>query len=404
MKMKSLLSILIAGALSLGACGEGHHDHDHDGHDHETEHHDHDAEDHDEHDHDHEDGDHHDHEHEAAGHNHDAEIPLPDKEAARLGVKTVKVLRGPFAETLRVGGEIERASDGEYVVSAPRSGRFTASQALQIGSHVSAGQSLGSISAAGTEGGDAVQAANARYDAARREVERLKPLVASGAVARVELQKAEAEMAAAKAEAGSGVSGVTTSPGTGVITSVAARTGEFVERGQTIAIVSKNTKLTLRADVPARHAAIARSASSANFRQEGMASAVSLSSNGGRRIGGESTTATAGYIPIRFSFSNDGTAIPGSYAEVWLIGASRTDVLTIPAGAIVEIQGVKYVFEKVHEGRYIKHRVETGGTDGLNIEVLSGLTGGEEIVSEGSRVIRMAEISHIAPPAHTHNH
>ncbi len=407
MNTKYALSIILGLSLSLGACGNGHSGHDHEGHDHETEHHEGHDHDHEGHDHEHEghDHDHEGHEHEAEGHDgHDAEIPLADKEAGRLGVKTVKVERGRFSETLRVGGAVERASEGEYVVSAPRSGRFTPNGALQVGRHVSAGQALGTIKATGTEGGDPVAASRARIAAAEREVERLRPLVASGAVSKAEFQRAEAELAAARAEGGGNVSSAAVSPGAGVITSVMVRSGEFVERGQTLAVVSRNTSLTLRADVPARHAAMARSASTANFRQEGMSQAVSLSSNGGRRLGGEVTSASEGYVPVRFSFTNDGTAIPGAYAEIWLKGAERPDVITIPLSAIVEIQGVKYVFEKVHEGQYAKRRVQTGGSDGLRVEVLSGLNGGEQIVSDGARVIRMAEISHIAPPAHTHNH
>lgn len=408
MKQKKILSYILALSLSLGACGHsGHegHDHEHEGYDHASEMaegHDHDHEGHDH------DGDEHEHEgdeHDGHGHAaHDSEIPLADKEAARLGVKTAKVGRGPFAETLRVGGVVERATDGEIVVSASRSGRFSSNASLQIGNHISAGQSLGSISSAGTEGGDVVAAGRARLQAAEREVERLKPLVATGAVSRAEFQRAEAELSLARAEAGSGVSGTVTSPGAGVVTNVAVRNGEFVERGQTIAVISKNTKLTLRADVPARHAAMGRQAVSANFRQEGMGAAVSLNSHGGRRLDNSAAAASEGYIPVRFSFVNDGTAIPGAFAEIWLIGSQRPDVLTVPEKAIVEIQGVKYVFEKVHEGKYAKHRVRTGGSDGVSVEVIEGLSGGEEIVTDGARVIRMAEISNIAPPAHTHNH
>ena len=396
MKQKTLLYIILGMSLCAGACGDGHSSHD--GHNHETEQH----EDHDGLDHEHEG---HDHEHEGVGHDgHDAEIPLADKEAARLGVKTQKATRGSFAETLRVGGVVERAAEGEYVISASRSGRFTPNASLRVGSHVSAGQCVGTIKAGGVEGGDPVAAARARVAAAEREVERLRPMAASGAVSRADLQRAEAELASARAEAGTGVSGNAVSPGSGVVTSVTARSGEFIERGQTLAVVSRNTALTLRADVPARHAAMARSASTANFRQEGMSDAVSLSANGGRRLGGDVQSASEGYIPVRFSFSNNGTAIPGAYAEIWLVGSQRPDVLTIPASSIIEIQGAKYVFEKVHEGQYAKRRVQTGGTDGIRVEILSGLNGGEEIVSDGARVIRMAEISHIAPPAHTHNH
>lgn len=394
MKKTRFLSYILSISLCVTSCGHS----DHEGHEHEHEGHKHGTET----EHGHEAHDHIAGEHEHNG--HDAEIPLSDKEASRLGIKTEKIVRGPFTEALKVSGVVERATNGELVVSASRSGRFIANSSFQTGRQVSPGQVLGSISPSGTEGGDAVAAAQVRLAAAQLEVERLKPLAASGAVSRAEYIRAASELALAKAEAGTGASGSVTTPGSGVITSVLVRSGEYVERGSTIAVISKNTNLTLRADVPSRHAMAGMRAVSANFRQEGMSETVSLRQHNGHRLDNNTSTASEGYVPIRFSFTNNGTAVPGAFAEIWLLGSERADVLTIPLSAIVEIQGVKYVFEKVHEGKYTKHRVTTGGSDGLKVEVIEGLNGGEEIVTDGARVIRMAEISNIAPPAHTHNH
>lgn len=410
MKKYFITAVALSLILSGTACGDSHgHDEEtsvadeHAGHDHDAEKdHDHESESGEVHEgHDHGDGDVHDHDGDHEG--HESEIPLDDADAARLGVKTAVVTPEPFSETLRVGGVVERGAEGEWVVSAPRSGRFTVAPGIRVGATVHAAQTIGSVSSAGIEGGDASAAASSRVQALRAEVARLRPLAESGAVSRAELIRAESDLREAEAAAGS-VPHTAVAPGAGVITSLEVRGGQFVERGQTIAVISRDTRLTLRADVPSRHAAMARNARTANFRQPGMAEAVSLSAMDGRRTGQTVPDASQGYIPLRFSFANPGSVVPGACAEIWLVGPARESAVCVPRDAIIEIQGVKYVFEKVHKGKYAKHRVTTGGSDGMRIEILSGLNGGEEIVTEGSRVIRMAEISHIAPAPHSHNH
>lgn len=71
---------------------------------------------------------------------------------------------------------------------------------------------------------------------------------------------------------------------------------------------------------------------------------------------------------------------PGMTADVWIKTASKEDVILIPAAAVKEKEGKKYV--EVLEGKEIKKRgVEAGlkGTDGF-IEILSGLNEGEKVV------------------------
>ena len=38
------------------------------------------------------------------------------------------------------------------------------------------------------------------------------------------------------------------------------------------------------------------------------------------------------------------------------------------------------------------------------VEIKEGLKPGEEVVAKGASIIRMAEVSAVAPPSHTHNH
>ena len=46
--------------------------------------------------------------------------------------------------------------------------------------------------------------------------------------------------------------------------------------------------------------------------------------------------------------------------------------------------------------------VTTGGRNGVDVEILSGLEGGEDVVVKGAYQVRLSSASVI--PGHTHNH
>ncbi|MBQ0068314.1 MAG: efflux transporter periplasmic adaptor subunit, partial [Bacteroidales bacterium] len=109
------------------------------------------------------------------------------------------------------------------------------------------------------------------------------------------------------------------------------------------------------------------------------------------------------YVPVTFQFDNNGTVIPGAYAEVYLITGIREGVISVPTTALTEEQGVYYVYCKVDDHAYRKQEVTLGATDGENTEILTGLNGGESVVIKGAINVKLAGASN-AIPAHTHNH
>ncbi|MDE7095904.1 MAG: efflux RND transporter periplasmic adaptor subunit, partial [Muribaculaceae bacterium] len=295
----------------------------------------------------------------------------------------------------------------EGVATATRSGILTLSPDINTGVRVSAGTSIGSISASNVQGGDPSVQAIAARNAAKRELDRLKPLHDDGIVSTEEYNNAlrayeEAEASVRLLKQGS-VS--VNSPKAGVITQIFAKTGEYVEIGQRIAAVSGNTSLTLRADVPEKYITRLSGVTDANFRAASSEETYNVKELGGKIISNPgATVAENGYIPLYFTFTNNGAISPGAFAEVYLISNSRHNVISVPKEAIVEISGNKCVYTTHGEGHYMKHLVTTGATDGKRVEILSGLEPDEEVVVTGAQVIRMAETSATAVPGHTHNH
>lgn len=400
-------ALLTAATLTLGlaACshpGESHdeqegHEHaehdgvDHEGHDHESEGHDHEAEGHEEHGHE----------------GHADEFKLSADAAKRFGVQTQRLAPGEFHETVIVSGRIESAVSDQAVVSAPRAGVVSFARGVNPGMKVAAGQTIASVSPKGLAGGDPQRAAIATRDAARAEMRRIEPLYKEGIVSAKDYNEAKRILAEAEAAAGGAPAGAAAATATrgGALTQLLVRPGEYVELGQPIAVVSASSRLTLRADVPERYYNMLPTVATANFRPDYSESTLRLADLGGRLAGYPgSTPSQGGYIPVYFTFDNNGSVVPGSFAEVTLIGASRPSALTVPVEAVIEIQGNKYVYTREHDDSYIKRLVKTGRSDGLSIEVMSGLSEGMDVVVKGAGVVRMAETSKTALPAHTHNH
>ncbi len=403
------IPILIFAALTWSAasvgCGNGK------SHEDETEHHEDHEHDHEEHDHEGEEHEHHEGEHDEhdghEGHDHGALIELKKEQAEKFGVKTEKIDPSSFAEVTLVSGRIESKASDEGIASATRSGILTLSPNINVGVKVGSGASIGTISASKVQGGDPTVQAIAVRDAAKRELDRLKPLHEDGIVSTEEYNNAlrayeEAEATVKISKQGSAS---VNSPKAGVITQLLAKSGEYVEIGQSIAVISGNTSLTLRADVPEKYISRLAGVKTANFRPSSSEEVFVLEELGGRLISNVgSALSENGYIPVYFSFSNNGKVAPGTFAEVFLKSGERHEVLSVPKEAIVEINGNKCIYASHGEGHYIKHVVTLGASDGKRIEVLSGLHPGEEVVVKGAQIVRMAETSATAVPGHTHNH
>jgi len=79
---------------------------------------------------------------------------------------------------------------------------------------------------------------------------------------------------------------------------------------------------------------------------------------------------------------------PGMYARVRLTVERRPNALTVPRGAIVDINGKRGVF-MVENGQIARFReVTTGLTDAERAEILTGLNEGERVITVGAMALR----------------
>jgi len=72
----------------------------------------------------------------------------------------------------------------------------------------------------------------------------------------------------------------------------------------------------------------------------------------------------------------------GMYADVSILAQERTGALLVPRAAVTEVEGQKAVYV-VADGRVELSAVTTGLTDAERIEILSGVSAGEQVVTAG---------------------
>lgn len=386
--IKTLLTTL--GTLALAACShEGHeaHEHDHEaGHIHsEAEGHDHHADEH----------------AEARAH---GEIVLEPEMAEKFDVVTEVVASGKFQEGISVSGQIVNTPLSSAIVSAPTSGIVTFSAGIEQGADVNTGAVVARISSKGITGGDADEAARLTMENAKKEVDRLAPLHADGIVSTRDYNAAVQAYDQARAAYSQGAaSGTAKAPASGVISQLLVQQGQYVEAGAPIASISSAKRLSLRADLPERYYQQATAITDASVEVPGTGRLVSLSELGGKR-GGEAMASEGGYIPVYFNFDNNGLFAPGSYVKAMLLTGERDGVLSVPVTALSEQQGAYFVYQKLDDECYKKVPVRVGATNGTHAEIVAGLSGGEEIVTNGTTAVRLAEQASVAPEGHSHNH
>ena len=87
-------------------------------------------------------------------------------------------------------------------------------------------------------------------------------------------------------------------------------------------------------------------------------------------------------IRTRLKFKNPDEALkPNMFADVTIFGGGKVDVVKIPREALIRSGGEERVILSMGEGRFQPRKVVSGIESGDEIEILSGLKGGEDVVT-----------------------
>jgi len=190
----------------------------------------------------------------------------------------------------------------------------------------------------------------------------------------------------------------------GFVKNIFVTEGQFVEAGTPLATISKNKKLILQANVSQKYFNNLSAITSANFRTTESETVYSTAQLNGKIISyGKSASANSPFIPVTFEIDNTGNLIPGSVVEVYLKSFPIPDALAIPVSSLIEEQGNFFVYVQTEGESFQKREVKLGASDGINVQLLSGVEEGERVVTKGAYQIKLSTAAGTLP-AHGHEH
>ena len=185
--------------------------------------------------------------------------------------------------------------------------------------------------------------------------------------------------------AGSDGSVTLRSPSDGVVSEVLVREGQSVLAGMPLLRVNGTATLWLEAAVP--------QASTAGIRR-GTPVTATVSALPGRTFEGEveallpQIDAGSRTQRARVVLRNaDDVLVPGMFAELRLQPQAGASVALIPSEALIATGSDSRVIMLGSDGSFVPVRVQIGRSGGGRTEILSGLKGGERVVSSGQFLI-----------------
>ncbi len=353
----------------------------------------------------------------------------------RIPFATVAAAAAPLQESLELPATIEAHPSGTALVASPAAGFFEApdSGLLSPGAAVRRGQLLGrltplpeSIAGWHTLPAELVEAHN-RVAESEREHARASRLVDAGAVparrlheAEIALENARAGLAAlqnrasAVSAAGSVEDGLgILAPMGGIMAEVHVTRGEPVDPARTLFRIVDLDLLVARVEVPEpEFQELLKARRSGEVLSLALRPATAVRSTAGQNewiVGGrllelgvelDATTRTA---PVRYELRGaSATLRPGMSAVARLhVGGART-VVAIPSAAIIDLAGVQVVYLQLGGETFEERAIATGIRQGDLVEVVSGLSPGDRVVTTGAYQVRLAALSPDAAPAHSH--
>lgn len=348
----------------------------------------------------------------AAGAN---DINYTKEQAWRVEFANAPARVQPFNEVVRTSGQILSAPGDEAVLTAQISGIVTfLGKNLVSGSNVGSGTALFSVKSnevVQSNLGAAVQQAERDLATAKQQFERSAELVQDKLVSQKDFLEAKLRYENAQTQlANLSVSKNfnqnrqrVSAPISGFLKNILVENGQFVQAGQALATVSRNKKILLRADVSQKYFPKLASFSSANFKTSNDGQVFNTRQLNGRVVSfGKSAEMGSPFLPLHFELDNVGGFVPGSVVEVFLQSGAKP-ALVIPSSALMEEQGNFYAYVQVAGETFQKRELKIGASDGLLVQVLSGIIEGERVVTKGAYQIKLATASG-AMPEHGHEH
>ncbi|WP_348814015.1 efflux RND transporter periplasmic adaptor subunit [Flavobacterium maritimum] len=347
-------------------------------------------------------------------HTESGDISYLKEQAWKVEFANQAVKKQTFNDVIKTSGQILSAPGDEMIVTAKASGVvvFSGKNTI-VGSAVNSGSSLFTITGADMTESNidvSVKDTKANYLKAKADYDRSKSLVADKIVSerehqQVKLQFENAQTAYNTVSKNYSSKGQNVlSPMSGFIKNVLVTEGQFVPSGTPLATISKNKRLLVQANVSQNYFSQLSSITSANFKTPQNDVVYNTIALNGRIVSyGKSASAAAPFIPVTFEINNEGQLVSGSIIEIYLKSSTIAEALVVPVSSLIEEQGIFYVYVQTGGESFQKREIKLGASDGMSVQILSGIAENERVVTKGGYQIKLSSASG-ALPAHGHEH
>jgi cobalt-zinc-cadmium efflux system membrane fusion protein len=330
------------------------------------------------------------------------EVRLKRPETARLaGIETAPVRSSP--------GDLELVANARIVYDAARIAQVNARAsgivievAVDVGQWVARGARLLLIESAEVGANRShLQAARARERIAESDYLRQQRLFEKGIAAAQEVQAAEKEWEASKAETASLASALSLiGPEAGQASRfdvVAPLAGTVLRRGATLGErVGPDRELFTIADTRTMWAEIDVPERSAGLVAPGLAATIEIDGCGGPPLHGRIESMGTEIDPVtrtahaRVPLENpDGALRANMFGRARIaLNAPPQSSLRVPREAVQSVDGESFVFVRLREDLFETRRVSLGREREDGVEIANGLTGSEQVVTTGSFLLK----------------
>jgi len=298
-------------------------------------------------------------------------------------VMTESVLLGDIADSYTA---LATARANEAIDVTPRISSVVSAIHFEEGQSVAEGDVLVELDS--REIRAALDLAEANLRERRSRYDRLETLAASEVVSEAELEEIQAQLQVAEAQVNSARARledtVIRAPFPGEVGLRRVSVGSLVQPNTIITTLDDIAVMKLEFSVPEEYLAAMR---------EGLEIRAQAAAWPDRAFSGEVTSVDSRVDPMTRSLAvvalmpNEDRALkPGMFLQVD-ISRRRSDVVLAPEAALVPRQGRQFVFV-VEEGRASERQVSLGSRRPGQVEIVSGLEPGEQIVTQGVQRIR----------------
>ncbi len=299
-------------------------------------------------------------------------ISIDPSAMQNLGIRVVEAKIGSLAATLSVTGSVDFNQRDVAIVQARSGGFVSRVYARAPGDVIRAGAPIADVQLPEWGG------AQTEFLAVRRLG---KPELTAAARQRMRLMGMSDGLISSVERSGRTNGTITiTSPISGVIQTLDARSGMTLGQGQTLAQVTGIGTVWLNAAVPEAQAGAVR---------VGQSATATFTAFPGETFGGRiiailpTAQADSRTLTVRIELANRGGRLrPGMFAQVALGGDARPALL-VPSEAVIRTGTRSIVMLATGDGRYHPAEVRAGREGGGQTEILEGLAAGEKVVASG---------------------